>query len=329
MPWFSETQKFEKLTFDWDKNKEIEISEHPDLETDVTMISQQKRAESDTAAIKTTNPDPNWNFEISQWDETVIHEQINKKPYLDFNFEPKNLRNLLLSSENGWHDEEAPKTLFIDPSDMEFFDDVDEFSESEDEALFNRYNTISKNVAKESGDMLANKQQNHDKTMSSHNSSANSDDADMEAGTQFQFTIDINKLRADIKKKSAKLLAKLSVNTSDCNLVKDLVKVREVTVKPSIAIDLESFLNSSSNYKAISDDFFGQKNGQKIVKSCFIETNEMNGEYEAVGEMVSLNEWFDHVQLKFNLKCLNNQEKENVLANIRKKLLLPSKSAGK
>jgi hypothetical protein len=39
-----------------------------------------------------------------------------------------------------------------------------------------------------------------------------------------KFTIDLNTLKADMKKKSAKLLSKLSVNSTNCNLVKSLAK---------------------------------------------------------------------------------------------------------
>jgi len=329
MPWFSDAQKFDKLTFDWDKNKELEISELPDLETDAAMISQQKKTDADATA-SANDPDSNWNFEISNWDDKVIHEQADNKPYLEFNYEPKNLRNLLLGSESGWHDEEAPKTLFIDPSDIEFFDDVDDFSDSEDESASASYKKSGKGVPN-AAEMKVN-----DKSVSSHNSSENSDDADREADMRFQFTIDINRLKADMKKKSAKLLSKLSVNSNDCSLVRDLVKASEPTgkgvVETSLTVDLESVLNVNSSYK---NELFGNQSGQGVKKSYFIDPQEAQEESEAqtidarVGELADLNRWFDDVQLNLDLNRMSSMEKENVVANIRRKLSLPTKKAGK
>lgn len=71
IPWFSESQKFHKLTFDWDRNKELEISDMPDVEIDVASIKQQKRHEDEVVQ----NTDANWNFEIDHWDESILKEQ--------------------------------------------------------------------------------------------------------------------------------------------------------------------------------------------------------------------------------------------------------------
>ena len=152
MPWYSEAQKFDKLSFDWDKNKELEVSEVPDHEMDVSSLKMQKKIEYEEAQAETT--DSKWNFEISTWDESCLDEvaKSEKKELFknfdgmdkifELNFEPRNIRNLIRQGwendnehGNGWHDDEATKdgeakTLFIDPNDMEFFDD---FSDNSDE----------------------------------------------------------------------------------------------------------------------------------------------------------------------------------------------------
>jgi len=317
-----------------DRRRHALVQRRPEIRQAHLRLGQEQRARdlrADADATASANdPDSNWNFEISNWDDKVIHEQADNKPYLEFNYEPKNLRNLLLGSESGWHDEEAPKTLFIDPSDIEFFDDVDDFSDSEDESASASYKKSGKGVPN-AAEMKVN-----DKSVSSHNSSENSDDADREADMRFQFTIDINRLKADMKKKSAKLLSKLSVNSNDCSLVRDLVKASEPTgkgvVETSLTVDLESVLNVNSSYK---NELLGNQSGQGMKKSYFIDPQEAQEESEAqmidarVGELAALNRWFDDVQLNLDLNRMSSMEKENVVANIRRKLSLPTKKAGK
>jgi hypothetical protein len=168
VPWTpSGNEKFSKLSFAWDRTKEIECSNVPDVEIDINTI--QNQIESETK-IKNNNEkmaaaskeqgepvvDSSWNFEISTWDESCLKEVGNP---LNANgskaataaggagglFFINNETNNLLKSKldkdivaSGWLDDEEesstkPKTLFIDTNDMDFFGDefMDDFSDEE------------------------------------------------------------------------------------------------------------------------------------------------------------------------------------------------------
>lgn len=138
VPWMNENQKFDKLSFEWDTLKEIEISNVPDQEMDIATIENEKKInnkklESNSAknAVEDSDEsDPQWNFEISEWDNSCFKEAAktassNHKK----NCFAKNDKNGFFSSLNGlggvgggigsgWNEES--KTLFIDPNDMNF-----------------------------------------------------------------------------------------------------------------------------------------------------------------------------------------------------------------
>ena len=76
LPWYSDAHRFEKLSFEWDKNKEIEISDMPDVEIDIASIKQQKKTDDDFASQ--TAVDSKWNFEISEWNDDILKESLNK-----------------------------------------------------------------------------------------------------------------------------------------------------------------------------------------------------------------------------------------------------------
>jgi hypothetical protein len=177
-------EKFSKLSFAWDRIKEIECSNVPDVEIDINTLQNQIESE---AKIKNNNEkmvlanndqgdqvvDSSWNFDIGTWDESCLKEVGNP---LNSNgqkavssaggagglFFINNEANSLFKSKlekdivaSGWLDDEEessnkPKTLFIDTNDMDFFGDefLDDFS---DEELYqNNYNQQGpiKNVIK-------------------------------------------------------------------------------------------------------------------------------------------------------------------------------------
>lgn len=170
VPWSSADQ-FEKLSFEWDRKKEIEFSMVPDVEIDVNTIQNQMESElklknkldeaaaAATATNSDTVVDSNWNFEITTWDESCLKEM--KPASADPNtqsgimgglFFINNETNNLLSKldkdivASGWLDEEDEeskqasnnpfkhKTLLIDANDMDLFGDefLDELSDSEE-----------------------------------------------------------------------------------------------------------------------------------------------------------------------------------------------------
>ena len=107
----------EKLSFEWDADKEIEVSNVPDYELDLAGVNQQNSQQEEL-------DDPKWNFEISEWNNDFFKETKSKEKMAGLNM-PE------LSGEkkaiNGW-DEVNSKTLFIDPTDMAFFAGNYEFS---------------------------------------------------------------------------------------------------------------------------------------------------------------------------------------------------------
>lgn len=65
-----------------------------------------------------------------------------------------------------------------------------------------------------------------------------------------KFTIDINTLKADMKRKSAKLLSKLTVSSNNSSLVKNLVKDISTNEKSSDLAEMCSVTNSNSPIEA-------------------------------------------------------------------------------
>jgi hypothetical protein len=90
VPWMpGGSEKFSKLSFEWDQKKEIECISVPDVEIDINTIQNQIESES---KIKSNNEkmaatskeqngeaavDSSWNFEISTWDEGCLKEVSN------------------------------------------------------------------------------------------------------------------------------------------------------------------------------------------------------------------------------------------------------------
>lgn len=232
---------------------------------------------------------------------------------------------MINANESGWNDDNIgqngnPKTLFIDPNDMEFFEDVDEFSDSDEEFLYK---------PEKPNEMLnkSNEKESMNKSFS-ENSESDNELAENESNIKYQFTIDINKLNADMKKKSAKLLSKLSVNSNDCSLVKDLVasefdeNKQGVNAEKVETLNFDATLAMNSNPKLIENIISSKE-------SVFL--NGIASESNEISERVDVNEWFDRVQIKVDLNASNENAlmSENVVDNIRKKLGLITKLSSK
>ena len=345
-PWFNETKKVDKLSFEWDKNKEIEISEMPDLEMDMASIKQQqqqqKSDEENELHKEAAWVDPKWNFEISEWDDSVLSKSMHKEnpnTLFELNYEPKNLRTLILNNENGsgdgggWSEEATnngdAKTLFIDPNDMEFFvndEDEDEFDNSDEEAEFNSY----KNINKKPYDSAVNtcqpdKSNNNSFSDSVHEDEESDSAAISKPNPAFKFTIDLHQLKADMKKKSAKLLSKLSGNSNNCSLVKNLMHHAdkdEATQKSEFnrydtnkLSDLGSFYLDLNTF-GLNDYLADKSKQQKADKPVLLDEQKENE------TACHLNDWFEKIEIKVDL---NNESLESgkVIQNIRKKLLRP------
>ena len=234
---------------------------------------------------------------------------------------------MFINNGTGWNDDDTSlngnsKTLFIDPNDMEFFEDVDDFSDSDEEFLYKPEpnETLNKSNQKKSSN----------KSFSDDSDSEN-ELAENESNVKYQFTIDLNKLNADMKKKSAKLLSKLSVNSNDCNLVKDLVASETIEIKK--AENTEKIETFSFNQTS-----FDINVNPKLIENTYIPKDSFFIDFAAsesneITEQSDINEWFDNVQIKVDLNKSSNNENafigENVVANIRKKLGLQSKLTSK
>lgn len=79
LPWYSDAHRFERLSFEWDKNKEIEISDMPDVEIDIASIKHQKKLDDEQTSQAAI--DSKWNFEISEWNDDILKESLNKVFY--------------------------------------------------------------------------------------------------------------------------------------------------------------------------------------------------------------------------------------------------------
>lgn len=224
---------------------------------------------------------------------------------------------------------------------MELFDEVVDFGDSDEEFAYKMPEKIDKQSQLNKSD---HQNPNLNKSVSEHSSDHSDNEHnefDKESDVKFQFTIDINKLKADMKKKSAKLLSKLSVNSNDCSLVKNLVKTdsTESTGKTgelpgvknligeTLGADLETALDLNSlggNNKLLKMNRDGETQKHS---SYFISKGDHENEEEF--GVSDLNEWFDKIQIKVDFECNEGKiDEQSVIDNIRKKLSLPIKKSG-
>lgn len=266
-PWYSIDHSFTRLSFDWDRNKEIEICDMPDLEVDVATIKQRNNDQADHKHKQqqqqqqedSTNNDSKWNFEISEWDSSLITKS-------------KSNNGSNSNNKGGWSDmfinEAEPKTLFIDPCEMELIAEDEYYSDSDDVKFMNTNNKEEEEEEEDYED--------------------EEDDEDEEEDLKSQFTIDIDKLKADLKKKSAKLLSKLSVQSNNFKLVKNLTEF-------DLEADYEDF---KINLNEIS-----RKNSKQLVSGVSIANEQI------LIDTTDLNmfDWFN--KIKYNDSTLINEIK--------------------
>ncbi|RNA31321.1 endoribonuclease Dicer [Brachionus plicatilis] len=262
VPWFSE--KFDRLEFVWDTSREIEVSNLPDHEIDIAMIESEKKA-----CLQESEIDPKWNFEIGEWNANCLNELHSTNKNLDLQFLDFKSHGMDGAAPSGWNDENF-KTLFIDPNEMNFLvDDIDsEFEDYEEEK--------SKEAVRE-------------------DTYEEFDDEEEEMNTN-KFIIDLSTLKADMKKKSAKLLSKLSVSSTNCNLVKGLVK-------SGIAVDAHHLHTTlKANEQNFDFSLANLTNDSILSTDCQISTNsQVNIDLENLKNF----EWIN--KILFNFYSKNNQ----------------------
>ena len=339
LPWTSDQYKFEKLSFLWDASKEMEISDMPDVEVDMATIQQQ----NEVVTIKNeaeSGCDPKWNFEISEWDETCLKESGAA------NFTNKLLETLSSNQERpasskggtGWLiDEEIggsssnPKTLFIDPNDMDFF--ADDFVDSDEEnEKFDKIQQTKKtqNPAKSNSFAPPNVEaynsnedefddENNDDDFYEENQSEKKH-RKSEDQKLLKFTIDMNTLKADMKKKSAKLISKLSVSSNNCYLVKSLVKAESTCTVNEFDEPLDESKSDFVNFDLTNvlasnlQDF--KKNESIDFLTCrgrntwsLAKNKSSNFESSIFDNDLELNDWFPSIEFKFD----TNKKNESIL----------------
>ncbi len=304
VPWF--TQQFDKLSFAWDRKKEAELSSVPDEE--IALNNHASSSVKNQSSIQDQNNqfesdvDPNWNFEISAWDDNILKELNNKKEdgakktngsENDKKKKNEKLFNDILSSKNivasGWDDDNSVsnnsvsdegskfKTLFIDTNDMDFLIS-DGFVDEEEEEII---------VDSESNGKIAEIKEEVELTKENCNLIE-------------KYTIDLTTLKADMKKKSAKLLSKLSTATTNTSLNSN-------SQANNVNINSKTVL-SEPNYQRLDD---------------LVEESTQNDDYYANTSFSDLKNIEDHFNLtKDKLNQFYKTETSNNSSSSKKDLLV-------
>ena len=335
LPWMSDTQKFDKLSFAWDTNKEIEMSDVPDVEVDIASIQNEVYLNKDPAESVV---DPSWNFEISEWDDSCL-KAVKKtaaeknKSKLDKILELPKLPGKTSVSTSAWFDDENanPKTLFIDPNDMDFFgddfvesdldDEIEDESGNAAEFKIDHFDAnLNKPNANDDEEEFANDEAefNEEEANEAQNERVNQSNE-----LNLKFTIDLNTLKADMKKKSAKLLSKLSVNSNNCSLVKSLVKKGGDETAPKSDEDVvvnepaNSLASIEKNYFMNSADEYSSN--LRILKS--IDEPMVKSKLEQFDlNQKCINDWFYKIEFKFDLSEAESSDQSNqLLARVKNK----------
>jgi hypothetical protein len=271
------------------------MSNVPDVEIDIATIQKQNELrkknslqlnfsqsnQNGNGHQNDSNLDPQWNFEISEWDETCLKEasaaqstNFTNKIFEHLNQEKSNVNtNNTNKCSKDWliDDMGNPKTLFIDPNDMDFFgDDFDDTDlEDEDTSLVQQpqqHVQVKTNNTKEKDTESLNSNDSNDFADENYDEIYEEEELKLE-----KFTIDMNTLKADMKMKSAKLISKLSVNSNNCSLVKSLVKTPSQTsqFEPSLESSIKSDFNNFNLADEITQnlDDLQQANGSTILEA--------------------------------------------------------------
>ncbi|CAF1396567.1 unnamed protein product [Adineta steineri] len=190
--WAPEDGQFDKLSFDWDEKKEAQFSALLD----------------NNDAFFTDEPiDPNWNFEISVWNENDIHSWTNDSAWL----EAKD-RCIMINA--------------VDFQDHDFDDDTDLEDDDEEE---NHQHPSSTQQNGRSTSTWSNTPQKKTNESSSLDDDDDDDDEEEETNKKpnnkkqkknsvtetkvANYHIDLSRLHEDLKTKSKKFLSKLMANT--------------------------------------------------------------------------------------------------------------------
>jgi dsRNA-specific ribonuclease len=367
VPWNEGRNEFDSLRFIWDTRKEIEMSTVPDVEIDLATMQHQNEQQSASGSrgfsgLEQTQQQAGagcstqWDFEISEWDDSCIKE-LNKQKKTNNNTANNNLIELMSIQSNktestGWSDDKSThKTLFIDINDMELFaDDYDseldeEYAENSKDKLktkfqndksnqiaFKNYNS-SGEEADEQEEYNDEYEEEHEQLANIRNSKDNLDDISIQ---NTKFAIDMDTLKADMKKKSAKLFSKLSIDTNKLSLMKSLVKLDKESNRQAdcneLAIDMNALKNSLGNslnindlkvMKAISMNDESKSNNNNQVIDKMTKVYNKKSQLVDIIENVDLREYLTNVDFQLENNC-SNECVLNLLDLIKQKLSLKS-----
>ncbi|CAF4645883.1 unnamed protein product [Rotaria sp. Silwood1] len=233
--WAAEDGQFDKLGFDWDEKKEAQFSAL--LDNNDTYFTDEPI-------------DPNWNFEISVWNENDIHNWTNDSAWL----------------------EAKDRCIMINAADFEdgdFDDDMDlEYDEEEDQHTspsippplsqqsgqpISTWSTVPQQQVNESSSDDDEDDDDDDEYIKQNNTlrSLNRKKQEKNSLTETKVTnyhIDLPRLHEDLKTKSKKFLSKLMANTQPTI---DLTKQDEIDLFSSIELttnNSKKLINDKSNY---------------------------------------------------------------------------------
>ncbi|CAF3327620.1 unnamed protein product [Rotaria sp. Silwood1] len=233
--WAPEDGQFDKLGFDWDEKKEAQFSAL--LDNNDTYFTDEPI-------------DPNWNFEISVWNENDIHNWTNDSAWL----------------------EAKDRCIMINAADFEdgdFDDDMDlEYDEEEDQHTspsippplsqqsgqpISTWSTVPQQQLNESSSDDDEDDDDDDEYIKQNNTlrSLNRKKQEKNSLTETKVTnyhIDLPRLHEDLKTKSKKFLSKLMANTQPTI---DLTKQDEIDLFSSIELttnNSKKLINDKSNY---------------------------------------------------------------------------------
>ncbi|CAF4861238.1 unnamed protein product, partial [Rotaria sp. Silwood1] len=233
--WAAEDGQFDKLGFDWDEKKEAQFSAL--LDNNDTYFTDEPI-------------DPNWNFEISVWNENDIHNWTNDSAWL----------------------EAKDRCIMINAADFEdgdFDDDMDlEYDEEEDQHTspsippplsqqsgqpISTWSTVPQQQLNESSSDDDEDDDDDDEYIKQNNTlrSLNRKKQEKNSLTETKVTnyhIDLPRLHEDLKTKSKKFLSKLMANTQPTI---DLTKQDEIDLFSSIELttnNSKKLINDKSNY---------------------------------------------------------------------------------
>ena len=282
VPWIENDFKFDKLEFNWDFKKEIEISHIPDQEFDINGKNPNN--------MLNEMIDNAWNFEISEWSTSDAYTI------------PNSQNTHHQENENNWFENfDQTKTLFLDTNDLVMFEDeYDEDDDDDDE----RNDNWKYNDSDGGEDVNYNDEENDEqiKTTKINNSSSKTHQADKTEGNKF--IINLNNLKADLKRKSAKLLSKLNVSNKE---------MKQFFISNSTTSESVESIDDTTSGEDMNEDLIKFFNETQIM---YLKQNKLNLNFES-SKVVNINEcntfdliekdendeygnWLQNVEINFN-----------------------------